>query len=464
MAAGAAVGFPFVRTSRAASSPVRLVPSAMLIRECTLAGETRADAVFPAHPNGLQVARDRWLIVYATRGLRGTDDDRSIVWQLRRDAPDGPVVKEGFLSRALEDWEPLGDGRMFFKQHGHPVAFGVPQGAVIGGKPAPHANVFVAKWRTRAVRLDAASGKLVAEENSRAGQGVEWTQFQINEHGDDIEILQPPALLRQKGFEKGDAICSAERPGWMNQTYTQAVPLNRDASEWVDCNHFAGDRVAALRYRFDASSRRYEWVETGPYLFDAAGGVWEASVARWGDEFIVSVRLTGTTKARPGKGGGLRGDEGVGWLRTHDLFQPRDARIVYAHAPACQRPRTAFVCGDGRLRLFAGEAKSSPSHNPRDPICCWDADPDDGFRATERRVVFDSRTAGLTKRQATRVMVDFCKALPPHGPSQLILHRVTSYPESYPPSAEEFEWFGIYAARLNFEEAASVWDFGTRKI
>src|SRR6185436_1782610 len=104
-------------------------------------------------------------------------------------------------------------------------------------------------------------------------------------------------------------------------------------------------------------------------------------------------------KTRPGKGGGLRGDEGVGWLRAHDLFQPRDAQIVYAHAPACQRPRTAYVCGDGRLRLFAGEAKSSPSHNPRDPICGWDVDPDDAFRVTERRVIFDSRAAGLPKRQ-----------------------------------------------------------------
>jgi hypothetical protein len=460
-----AVLFPFVSRRAGAASAVRLGSAAMFVGDSTLPGETRADRVFPAHPNGLQVGRRRWLILYATRGLRGTDDDRSIVWQLRRAAPDGPVIREGFLSRAVDDWEPLGNGRKFFKQHGHPVAFGVPQGALIGGQPAPHANLFVAKWRTRAVRIDPVTGRLVHDENSRVGQGVEWTQFRLNERADAIEILQPPALMRQKGYESGDAFCSAERPGWMNQTYVQAVPLNRDATEWVDCNHFAGDRVAPLRYRFNAATGRYEWVETGPYLFDPAGGVWEASVARWKDGFIVAVRLTGTTKTRPGKGGGLRGDEGVGWLRGNDLFQPRGAQIVYAHSPACQRPRTAYACGDGRLRLFAGEAKSSPTRNPRDPICGWDVDPDDGFRAANRQVIFDCQAAALPMRKETRPMVDFCKALPPHGRSQIILHRVTSYPESYPPTPEEFGWFGIYAARLEFDGAApSAWDFGPSDI
>lgn len=431
----------------------------MFIRESTLAGETRGDRVFPAHPNGIQVSRDRWLILYATRGLRGTDDDRSIVWQLLKDGPEGKVVKEGFFARTVDDWEPLGDGRKFVKQHGHPVAFGVPQGALVGGKPAPHANVFVAKWRTRAVRFDPVTDRLVAADTSRLGQGVEWTQFRLNVSADDIEILQPPVPLRQKGFDQGGAFCSADRPGWMNQTFVQAVPLNRDATDWVDCNHFAGDRVAALRYRFNAACGRYDWIETGPYLFDPAGGVSEASVVRWKDDFIVAVRLRGTTKSRPGKGGGLRGDEGVGWLRANDLFRPRDARIVYANSPACQRPRTAYVCADGRLRLFAGEARSSPSHNPRDPICCWDVDPDYDFRATNRRVIFDSKTAALPMRKETRPMIDFCKVLPPNGRGQFVLHRVTSYPESYPPTAEEFGWFGIYAARLEFDAPAPASDF-----
>src|SRR5688572_19777501 len=65
----------------------------MLIRECTLKGETRADDVFPAHPSGIQVSRERWLLLYATRGFRGVDDDLSIIYQLRQGGPDGKVVR-----------------------------------------------------------------------------------------------------------------------------------------------------------------------------------------------------------------------------------------------------------------------------------------------------------------------------------------------------------------------------------
>ncbi len=441
----------------AASEFPRLAPASMFISDCPLPGEARADGVFPAHPNGIQLSHDRWLILIATRGLRGTDDDRAIVWQLRRDAPDGGIMKQGFFARALEDWQPAGEARKFFKQHGHPVAFGVPRGARRNGRPVPHHNVFVVKWRTRGVLPGSAEAG--ESEKSRAGQGVEWAQFRLNDSGDDLEMLQETRTLRQKGFETGEIFCAAERCGWMNQTFTQAVPLNDDASEWVDCNHFANDRVAALRYRFNPGTGLYEWVETGPWLFDAAGGVSEASVMRWGADFIVCTRLTGTTKARPAKGFGLRGDEGIGWLRTSDLFQPRDARIVYAPSPACQRPRTAYLCADGRVRLFAGEAKNSPTRNPRDPLCGWDIDPDNGFQPSNRRVVFDSQAPALPKRKQTRPMADFVKVLPPSGSSQHLLHRVTSYPESYPPTPEEFAWFGIYATRLEFGDGVAGWDF-----
>src|SRR5439155_8721327 len=103
--------------------------------------------VVPAHPNGIQLSRDRWLLVYATRGFRGVDDDRSIVYQVRHGSPDGRLVKEGFLAWSIDDWDPLGEGKSYVKQHGHPVAFGVPKGALIRGKAAAHANLFVAAWR-----------------------------------------------------------------------------------------------------------------------------------------------------------------------------------------------------------------------------------------------------------------------------------------------------------------------------
>src|SRR5690349_13559308 len=107
----------------AAGRIARLENKGVLVRDCTIPGETRADDVTPAHPNGIQVSRDKWLIVYATRGFRGVDDDRSIVYQLRQGAFDGKVIREGLLARSgVRE-------TTHFLQHGHPVAFGVPKDA-----------------------------------------------------------------------------------------------------------------------------------------------------------------------------------------------------------------------------------------------------------------------------------------------------------------------------------------------
>ncbi|MEI8310734.1 MAG: hypothetical protein WCH98_08260, partial [Verrucomicrobiota bacterium] len=59
----------------------RIEPKGMFIDGCTLEGETRADDVFPAHPNAIPLAHDRWLVLYSTRGFEGIDDERSIIYQ-----------------------------------------------------------------------------------------------------------------------------------------------------------------------------------------------------------------------------------------------------------------------------------------------------------------------------------------------------------------------------------------------
>src|SRR6478752_4175150 len=76
----------------------------MFIRDSTLPGERRKDDVHPRCAVCVQLARMRWLIVYTTRGYRGVDDERSVLYQVRRDGPDGPVVKEGFLAQAGANW------------------------------------------------------------------------------------------------------------------------------------------------------------------------------------------------------------------------------------------------------------------------------------------------------------------------------------------------------------------------
>lgn len=141
----------------------------VLIRECPFPGEDRASQTVPAHPNGIQLSVDRWLILYATRKFRGTDDDTSIVYQVRGGTPYGEVLSERLLARSTDAWDPDGSGRnRYVKQHGHPVAFGVPRGALIGGRPAPNANLFVLKWRMKARVIDRDRNFLEIPESHRA--------------------------------------------------------------------------------------------------------------------------------------------------------------------------------------------------------------------------------------------------------------------------------------------------------
>jgi hypothetical protein len=428
---------------------VSIEPAVRFISDCPLPGETRADDVVPAHPNGLQVARDRWLLLYGTRGFRGVDDDRSSVYQLRKDAPDGPILKEGFLNRTRDDWDPYADGKKFSRQHGHAVGFGVPKGAKIGGKPAPHANVFVAKWYVNARMLDREKNLLehtsVPIEMGGPKHFIEWAQFRLNEREDDIEILQAPARLRQKGFDSGERFTSAEPVHSMNQSYTPAVPFNRDATEWADVVAFDGGRVAPTRLAWNASSGLYEWIQTGPIV---SGGVFEGSLAPHGAKWALSARLE--------KGGG------VAWTLSEDPFRDVPAFTI-AKDPATNSPLTPWGCPDGVLRLVTGDK------GRRDPLFLWDIDPADGFRASNGRVLFDSVKAGLKIRPASQPKIDMGKLLPPSGRTQLALFRVSvrSFNHPYPNrstipviDADEKAACGIYAARITYAEAApSRWEF-----
>lgn len=446
------------QTSRIAS----LTHKGVLIRDCTLAGETRRDDTTPAHPNGIPVSRDKWLIVYATRKFRGTDDDTSIIYQLRKGAPDGKLIREGMVSQSIDDWDAFGDGKeRFVRQHGHPVAFGVPHGARIKGKPAPHAGVFAVKWRVTAKVLDRERNALVRSAHDRdvsaRTQNVEWMQFRLNRAQDDLEVVQPRMALREQGYESGDLYCSLEHAGRMNQSFVQAVPYNSDLSEWADVNHFEGGKVAALKYRFNPGSGRYEWVETGPSLFDVKAS--EASLLPHGGHWLVAAR---TEK------------KAIAWVATEDPFH-KTGRTVLPASPVATSPLCAYAAPDGVVRVFTGDATVSPHRKDRDPLYCWEIDPDDNYRVTDRRVVFDSVAAGLPIRPGAASKVDMCKLLPHMGETQYILHRVSVRAFNHPyigqdqsvvdgiPIINEKEKGActIDYAKITYRESySSPWEFG----
>jgi hypothetical protein len=425
--------------------------------------------------DGLQLSRDRWLILYSTRGFlgvdqgfRGSDNDRSILYQLRRDGPLGPVLKEGLFARYREDWDALSDGGRHLRQHCHTGGFGVPLGALVRGRRVPHENLFVATWyrspRAKGRGPDDLPSTDLEDALFECAFGVEWVQFRLNETGSDIEVVQPPRPLRQKGYEDGPAFCGLTPCRPMNKWYVKPAPCADDLSEWAQAPHFANG-IAVIRFRFSAISGLYEWVQTGPLLATD-----EQSGLR--DDPSATCRLTETSLARLKDGWALaartaerlsRRVRGMAWMRAGDLFG-RLPEPVFPGAPLSKSPCAAFVCPDGALRLFTNDETLSPYRNDRDPLYCWDVDPDAGFRATNPRVVFDAVQAGLPAREESWPRVDMPNLMPhPGGREQVVTCRVRLR-QRRPPhtrlSEEERRRTGLYHARIIYDrDQPPAWRF-----
>ena len=363
------------------------------------------------------------------------------------------MLREGILARAADDWDALGDGRRSVRQHGHPVAFGVPRGALLGGRPAPQGNLFVAKWRRVARLFDARRNLVVHQKETpdlRGTLGVEWVQFRLNEAEDDLEILEPVRPLRQRGYEAGPRFCSAPEVGAMNQSFVQAVPLDAACTEWADVNHFDQRRVAALRYRYDPARHRYDWVQTGPFL--------------------------NGPELPPDRGGaGPRGGRGVGRLGPH---RGRHRGGLGAHGRPLRRVAAGDAGGGAAVQrtvhgLPLPGRRPAPVRRrpaalalrpPRDPLYCWEIDPRT-FVASAPRVVFDTVAAGLPFRAEATPIADMCKLLPHLGRAQVAAFRVRVRAIDHPYvgvllNEAERGHSAIYHAELTYDRAyPDAWSF-----
>lgn len=448
--------------------------------DVSIPGEQRADMAAPAHTNGIQVSQNRFMLFIAMLKFRGVDDTTSAIWQLRRDSFDGPVIKEGVLAKSVDDWFPpeLNGRYRCVRQYGHPTAFGVPKGAMIRGRRVPHENVFAVKWRKVGRVFVPQGGYLMWDtephEVRKATQCVEWMQFRLTEDENDIEVIEEVRQLRQVGYEAGPNVCP--HPGPMNQSFVNAVPLNGDASEWVDVNTIhlqaegssrtdisalKGSQIAALRYRFCPSKRRYEYIQTGPLL---GTGVFEGSIAPYCGGFVIAARRE-------------KGGPGVAWARVGDPFGdspappappvmtiPDDVRSLAA-------PLSIYRGADGVVRLFTGDATLSPYKSNRDPIFLWDIDPDAGFRASNRMQIYSPRENGNPIPHEHEPLADMVKLLPhAGGRTQKLIHRTRTcamavkeadYSSRIRPMTDgDFRGTGMYHADVNYtEDLPGTWSW-----
>lgn len=455
----------------------RLTPKGYYIDACGLSGETKAERCFPAQHNTLRLRKDRWLVVYETRGFRGIDDNRSVVYQVRADAPTGAVLSEGYLDKCVFDWDPLGDGRRFQKLCNHTVVFGVPEGATRDGIPLPHGGCFAAAWRRNPRIYDAERQYVLSDDEGIAagapGEGYRcyWAQFRLNDRGDDIEITQPPHELRELGLEDGPAPSRHNGLLIMNQGYVNPVPYNAVASEWAFLLHWSRGACdveglcTPIRFRWNKKTRLYEWAETGPVL-DGPGeyGIFEGGIAPFRDEWLVSARVTRTPKKNLGNI----------WFRAKDLFN-FDPVPHYAHEPRSHAPRTTFTGPDGTVRVYTTDQEASPyadgkGGDPRMPLSVFDIDPDDAFRVTRHAVVFDSFEAGLPIRRESGPTAHFCRQLPHDGGNRglltysvrprALLHERPGGKFKGLVNEEEMAVSGVYCAEIEYDrDHPPAWEF-----
>ncbi len=450
-----------------------------LVHECSISGETRGKQVYPAHPNGIRLSKDRVLLLYATRGWRGVDEDRSIIYQVRLGGFTGPILKEGILAQARDDWDPFNDGSRYFQAHGAPVGFGVPKGVVIDGRIAPHANLFVIKWYSYS-RYFIQPGRLALTTSdpnsvklSARTMHLEWVQVRLNDTEDDIEIVEPVSTLQIPGVDP-------EKPESrrVNQSYVQPVPYNREATEWIDMAVIGWSErpkedaigPVAVKYRYDPQRHRYAWVQKSGRLFPRGIHAVEGGAIRTPEGWAMF--------ARPMRWNSLP----LLWAKKEDPFDGKPATRVLAAPregqPIVRGPVTAYRAADGKIRVFSGHEDSSPYHNRRNPLYGWEAEDSGEMTLSRQQLIKDALFPDLGIRSNAEPIIDMAKLLP-HcgGSSQYLVFRLhvgslnyerirknvlSTDPAHRLPAITEAERMacGIYVARIDYgRDLPGEWDF-----
>ena len=435
-----------------------------LVHRFRAAGESGTDGVFPRHVGGLQLSRDRFLLLLTSGGWRGSDDNRATLYQIRAGGYDGELLCEGVLRATTDDWDARADGRVYKRETVGPVGFGVPAGALIDGQVPAHAGLFVFMWKRVARPLDPDTGWLALEtiEEGRtrldATALVEWTQLRFDPATDGFVPVVGVQPLRQKGYGSGYTCCERAEIRRLITGMVNPVPIDGDATRWlapmtVFCP--STERVACLEFSYGPATGRYEWTRTGPV---SAEGLWEPCPMRLRDgDWAISARV------RPGF---RRPEGGVAWLRAADplteLPQP-----VYVDVPS-PGLQTAFRCADGVIRMYSNDSRVRPGWpGMRNPLYQWEVDPEQGFAAGEPQVVFDSVDWKMPIRDEANAVVDQAKVLS-HvgGDRQTVVHRLRTFALADPAhagvavNAAERETHGIYYSELVFDRAyPGEWEF-----
>jgi len=430
-----------------------------LIHECSLEGHTRADGCAPAHPNGYQISKNRWLITYSIRGWRGIDDEWALAFQIRDRAPDGKVIKEGLLRQKKNDWDPLASGEKMVRQYGHPVAFGIPRGAMINGQRPCNENIIALCWRVVGRYIDPKTGFLPHftgdfDRIRLQTAWAEWMQVRLNAAEDDLEIVMPPQNLVQKGYEDSASGCVIDSSHRMVMVFTPPIAFNQEKTEWVVCNHFEPpnnhSKLGILKFSFNNQTKLYEWEKTSPLIEHQTEPLCETTLVNLQDNRFLLVGRSVNPKSSASK---------LAMLITDDLFKPnQQPKLLWGseYVP----PVSAFTCADGQIRFFSSRQSESPNNIFRDPLFCWDLDVET-FNLSHKQIIFHAYET-LPKEFPRSRMCDFCKVFPHSGGStQFFAHRVWTtstlmpnepHDDGHVVTELEKELCGVYYGKIHYDQ------------
>lgn len=413
-----------------------------LIRDCSLKGECKVDGVVPAHCSpALKLSASRWIIFYATLDSRGHDASRSIIYQIRKNSPDGEIIKEACIVPNDGQWDAVGNGTCFWKCNGMPIAFGVPK----SGTGRANENVFFLKWYRYAHLLqdnilhNSGSGKWTGTPDIlQRTLRVEYLQFKLNDYEDDIEIISPAKLMTQKNYTDTNEFCELGKGFSMNHSMAPPVPVNADCTEWLEYDTFtpanAGigghGSVAPVKYSFNKKTRLYEWTRTGPLLNIPDEIIGESSLYFDGIDFILSLRSFNSLNTI--------------LLKTPDPFVNK---FTCKTTETGNTPRIMWKCHDGQLRLFTNSRQLSLYNEKRNPLYSFDIDINN-LSLSNPNIIFDSREAALPFKTP---FIDMPKLFPECNGKQILAFRaitrnqtVGNDPNSQKPSSEEIAASGIH--------------------
>lgn len=427
----------------------------ILMSDTTIPGEQKKDNAQPSNATCWQLSKNRFIWIYVITTFQGADSVRAIAYQVRKDTPDGKLLNEAVMSAAAENWDAFNNGELFFKQQGHGKVFGVPKGAVDEkGQLLPSNNVFCAIWYQVPRPIDRKTGRLLlikdpkavnAQAQHEAHTRLGSIQFRLNDAEDNIEFLTPLTVLSQKGYETGEVFCSlGKEVTGVNHWYTPLKPYNDSYTQWVDVRHFYPRGIAPIMMEFNPNTRLYEWVKTGSLNVLEKGAMIEAFINKVSDEWIIGAR-------------GFK--EGAGtetiWYKTRNLFGGLGKPFLTPSPGAPHANRSAYLCGDGVLRIFGGNLATSPFQWSRNPQYCWDVDPST-FALSNCKTVLSTDDIGMTASRS----VKFRTFLSTPFQNRQIVTITVSKELVGRPTEQEMATFGVHYWYVTYDrDIKDYWQF-----